>query len=84
MQIDALNLQLGVPRVDSFVRKDFQAFKAQMAAESGARPIEGATRTCEAPSPLQRYTSSSDICAGQLAASGRWQDLAGPPAPMQV
>ncbi|KAK9825893.1 hypothetical protein WJX81_002516 [Elliptochloris bilobata] len=34
-QMDALNLQLGVPRVDSFVRKDFEAWKAQKAAEGG-------------------------------------------------
>lgn len=48
-QMDALNLQLGVPRVDAFVRKDFEAFKAQKAAESGARPIDGPGRTCALP-----------------------------------
>lgn len=39
--MDALNLQLGVPRVDSFVRKDFEAWKAQKAAEGG-----GPARAC--------------------------------------
>jgi len=47
--MDALNLQLGVPRVDSFVRKDFEAFKAQKAAEGGGRPIDGAGRACAPP-----------------------------------
>lgn len=60
-QMDALNLQLGVPRVDSFVRKDFEAWKAQKAAEGG-----GPARTC-APA-LSAYSTVDNAghprCAG--------------------
>jgi len=65
-QMDALNLQLGVPRVDSFVRKDFEAFKAQKAAEGGGRPIDGAGRAC---APLLRPPARARLASRPLQRS---------------